>query len=1145
MSDPLKNQNIINEEPQAEEDLNSSYIDEDEFGYEYQDRDFRTTINEIRTDPFTGRRVGEVPPIINQPQEQPQPQEEPEVPVEADYREEMPQNGVVPTDHLQYGLLRKAVSSVKEPTFSDPDDVIFYNRYVTALDLLSQNGENIQAVQPVRLRIDDQVEETSMTVELTSRQQAWNIVHGPGNLDRILGMQVGGGTVAEKIDRFNNPEHEKNAVQGAIGFIRQRENAPFPQNAPRKQGEGDQFEGLRLYDNAADFAANFGQPSYEDARTLTRPAINEELQTIEQNAREANDGNFDPAQLTPQQRDRYEYLSGLRTYFNAAEEEGALRGAGNNVTVHDMYRLMGRRERETLYLKKIGDPQFAAGIRAVNQLAYRAMLDPSLDEIDAHAGEYRNSPEGRRLDLSKPESFIAGNEGYANLLGMQRFFEIMGQQIGMGNAGVTKNTPAAQAFLAYSKNPNFDRVCLQHAQDPLFRKGIQAVRTIAENTVGGNVRRDTLRVTTDKDAMMNTDLFTRTLAPVTADQLQTINEGMQLGGDVEKLANAVETNQKKQTVLAKMMFMANLSHLELRQAQPDGSVDVSPYGGTIGNLFAHGDKVEFRLPTGDEEAQKQMADSVLGANRGSDGTTYRKNFTRRHLATSEYNANKQMTVNGGTAKSFFPGLARNNFKMDLAVGGLGSKDPEGRPILADGSSGNAYIKTAYGDEENGGGILFGIDASKPGKASRYGTSKDAVKNRKAPSAFLAAKGGIGDEENGRIADLHRIPAESFTNLMKRFDQYYTKLQKEALYDPAKAAELEAVNRDLAGKPLGRDAMKAFLTEKLGIEEQQAGKVFLEARKDEDQIQTEQMVPVIPPPENPNADKSPQQIEQEKQQERYRLENMLQEKLYRSERELNVAQVSLDAGDAPANANQQPVTLAAFLHRCAGQLRRTNFVKTQDKLICTMAAAIVAAQGDNDNIVDPSKLDYKKIARIPSIEYQLKYDRAGILDAARDPSPKGIMLGSARMSRQLAAKPEANQQSINALKRLYAEMNVPNLKNRSEEYQKMVKVIGKVSMKSNLNGEDKLMVINAVKNYASKKSTIPHSNSGKLSLDNAYKALETVLPSYEARQTFKQPLQDNIYQLRNAMEEQNLEHPQPQAQEAPQPQQQVQNNGPQA
>ena len=56
MSDPLKNQNIINEEPQNEEDLNSSYIDEEDFGYQFQERDFKTTINRIDIDPVTGRR---------------------------------------------------------------------------------------------------------------------------------------------------------------------------------------------------------------------------------------------------------------------------------------------------------------------------------------------------------------------------------------------------------------------------------------------------------------------------------------------------------------------------------------------------------------------------------------------------------------------------------------------------------------------------------------------------------------------------------------------------------------------------------------------------------------------------------------------------------------------------------------------------------------------------------------------------------------------------------------------------------------------------------------------------------------------------------------------------------------------------------
>ena len=45
--------------------------------------------------------------------------------------------------------------------------------------------------------------------------------------------------------------------------------------------------------------------------------------------------------------------------------------------------------------------------------------------------------------------------------------------------------------------------------------------------------------------------------------------------------------------------------------------------------------------------------------------------------------------------------------------------------------------------------------------------------------------------------------------------------------------------------------------------------------------------------------------------------------------------------------------------------------------------------------------------------------------------------------------------------LYKKLNVPNLKSRSKEYQRLVKAVGKASMKEELNGYERLSVINAV------------------------------------------------------------------------------------
>ncbi len=101
------------------------------------------------------------------------------------------------------------------------------------------------------------------------------------------------------------------------------------------------------------------------------------------------------------------------------------------------------------------------------------------------------------------------------------------------------------------------------------------------------------------------------------------------------------------------------------------------------------------------------------------------------------------------------------------------------------------------------------------------------------------------------------------------------------------------------------------------------------------------------------------------------------------------------------------------------------------------------------------------------------------------------------------------------------------------------------MKDSLNGEERLAVINSLKNYADKKRVVPHTTNGKISLDLAYQALETVLPSNnsinrpQAKRQFLNPMQGNIDRFREAMDEKGLRE---QEIEDPQAQQNQQNLG---
>ena len=87
----------------------------------------------------------------------------------------------------------------------------------------------------------------------------------------------------------------------------------------------------------------------------------------------------------------------------------------------------------------------------------------------------------------------------------------------------------------------------------------------------------------------------------------------------------------------------------------------------------------------------------------------------------------------------------------------------------------------------------------------------------------------------------------------------------------------------------------------------------------------------------------------------------------------------------------------------------------------------------------------------------------------------------------------------------------------------------------LTPEEKMSVINAVRNYADEKRVVPHTTNGKISLDLAYQAMEAVLPqennnlAVKGYNKFKRPIELNIESLRDAMDEAGLRQ-QPQQQE---------------
>ena len=730
------------------------------------------------------------------------------------------------------------------------------------------------------------------------------------------------------------------------------------------------------------------------------------------------------------------------------------------------------------------------------------------------------------------------DNGASRITGLKRVADVLRNEISpevRRSLGVKSNDTIVSAYRKVRNSEEYKKICEKHADDPVFRHGLHVMKQLANHIQRNAAGAKTSESIDQDEAGMNEQILQRTLAPMSAQQVKDLNNELRLGGDTEKLSGAIEQNMAKQNTVAKMLFMAHLGSVDLEHENEQGNRELTKHFGSMSDLLAHGYRVKYNLPKGTH--QKQMFDSIVGKDYGKNDGVYHIKASTRSLSTQRFT--RQGTIEYLSEERASSYNIFNNYAMDLPLGGLGSRDHDGHVRTDKNIPSRTYLKMVKGGARDAGGLLFSL----------------SPKTDTAQTTFFSERGGYGDPDNGRVVNLYRLKDQDFTNLMDRFDSYYRKLQKDAMSDPEKAKELTEVNGMLTGKQMEKQSFTRFMIDKLGISGYQANKIFDQMRMDEDVVLQDDEYISIPPKDDPNAGKTREQIRNEEADRKAVFENAIESKLYENEfyetygeqaaeemavddDDFNVS-MDFDENDAAikhgwvpvAQQKAQPLagsTLQEYLDLCAHRLSRSNKAKEQDKLICSMISAVYQTGGALSTRLDPANIDPDKIAKIPSIAYQLKHSRPQVLQSAMQGRVDNVFSQTQNLNELL--KGGAYQEAIlqDRLKAIYDKMNVPNLKSRSEEYQKMVKAVHQLSKKEKISGEDKIRLINAVEHYASLKRVVPRSTGGKVSLDLGFQAMEAVIPQNEGKDeawnTFMAPHTENIAQLRTEMERKGLRQP---------------------
>ncbi len=335
----------------------------------------------------------------------------------------------------------------------------------------------------------------------------------------------------------------------------------------------------------------------------------------------------------------------------------------------------------------------------------------------------------------------------------------------------------------FGENPSLEieevRLYLnKNLMNAAFRVGISA-----EKNSNDTVKRDTARAL---DTFMNTCVMQSTLMPPAEEEKQALRTSV---GEEE--ANlALSKDLKRQRVLAKTYLLAQLGKYDILDENGTGKDLDLP----ISETLAHGSRTNFILPSGTDT--DQVIDAYMGNNDGEDPVIEERTAATHHVTRRAVDENGLITSESKETRTYSPlKIFGHQYGMNLSVGGIGKKGPNGRVISGNGESGHAYMRIEEGDETHCASLLLGIEGSAPGKDSSLGHSHGVSGVSANQSAFFTDKQIAGAKYGGRQVDLSGISSETLANILNQFSENYAILQR----DPEGREKLAKLNSMLMGE----------------------------------------------------------------------------------------------------------------------------------------------------------------------------------------------------------------------------------------------------------------------------------------------------------------------------------------------------------
>lgn len=363
------------------------------------------------------------------------------------------------------------------------------------------------------------------------------------------------------------------------------------------------------------------------------------------------------------------------------------------------------------------------------------------------------------------------------------------------------------------ENPDVQQYLKDNAMNAALRAGISSYKN--SNDPAEREMANTC------DKIFNKSILEKTLMPPTESEIHDFTQTV--GEDAAPAE--LNRNLARQRVMAKMLLMGQLGRYDISDAGKAKGELTEPLSETL----AHGGRTNIVLPTGEDS--KQIFNAFLGENKGREAGVYKRLAATHYVSRREVGAGGSIANETEEQKPYFFQLHQiltNQYGMNLATGGIGSKGPDGNVIKGHGELGHAYMRLEKGDKTHCGAIMFGIEGCEPGVTNSLGHVHDIRAKSAKQSAFLADKGVVGNKKGGRQIDLSGISTQELVGILNEFDDKYSELQNNA-NTPEGRKKLAAINDMLMGKPMEPEKLIGMFNE-LNIGGNEISNIVNKARK---------------------------------------------------------------------------------------------------------------------------------------------------------------------------------------------------------------------------------------------------------------------------------------------------------------------------